>query len=445
MSANQQPKKSTKTKAKTRKIKVDALARVEGEGAMYVKIEGDKVTDVKFRIYEPPRFFEAFLRGRRFTEAPDITARICGICPIAYQMSACHAMEMACGVKVEGQLRELRRLIYCGEWIESHVLHVYMLHLPDFLGYESALHLAPDFPNEVNRALRMKKLGNDLIDTVVGRATHPINVRVGGFYRVPTKDELSPLLERLKRGITDCVDTIRLMGKLEYPDFDRDYESVSVCHPKEYPFNEGRIKSNKGLDIDVKEFLEHMIEEHVPHSTSLHSKINGERLYLVGPNARYNLNYDKLTPQCKEMAKEIGLGPVCNNQFKTIMVRSIETLYAYEEAIRIIEQYKAPDRPCVDVVPANGPGVGHGCTEAPRGSLYHRYEIDKNGVILDAHICPPTAQNQPIIESDLYHFVHMNKSLPDSKLQWQCEQAIRNYDPCISCSTHFLKLTVDRS
>ena len=443
MSANRQTKKSTKTK--TRKIKVDALARVEGEGAMYVKIEGDKVTDVKLRIYEPPRFFEAFLRGRRFTEAPDITARICGICPIAYQMSACHAMEMACGVKVEGQLRELRRLIYCGEWIESHVLHAYMLHLPDFLGYESALHLAPDFPNEVNRALRMKKLGNDLIDTVVGRATHPINVRVGGFYRVPTKQELSPLLERLKHGITDCLDTIRLMGKLEYPDFDRDYESVSVCHPKEYPFNEGRIKSNKGLDIDVKEFLKYIIEEHVPHSTSLHSKINGERLYLVGPNARYNLNYDKLTPQCKEMAKEIGLGPVCNNQFKTIMVRSIETLYAYEEAIRIIEQYKAPDRPCVDVVPANGPGVGHGCTEAPRGSLYHRYEIDKNGVILDAHICPPTAQNQPIIESDLYHFVHMNKSLPDSKLQWQCEQAIRNYDPCISCSTHFLKLTVDRS
>jgi sulfhydrogenase subunit alpha len=445
MSGNRTPRKSGKTQKKARKIKVDALARVEGEGAMYVKIEGDKVTDVELRIYEPPRFFEAFLRGRRFTEAPDITARICGICPIAYQMSACHAMEMACGAKVGGQLRELRRLIYCGEWIESHVLHMYMLHLPDFLGFESSIHMAPKFPNEVNRALRMKKLGNDIIDVVAGRATHPINVRVGGFYRVPTKQELEPLAERLKKGMTDCVDTIRLMATLEYPDFEQDYESVSVCHPDEYPLNEGRIKSNKGLDIDVKDFLDHIIEEQVEHSTSLHSKIEGERPYLVGPIARYNLNHDRLTPRCKKMAKEAGLGRVCNNQFKSILVRAIETLYAYEEAIRIIDGYERPDEPFVDLLPGKGPGVGHGCTEAPRGSLYHRYEIDKNGVILDAHITPPTAQNQPIIESDLYHFAEKYKSLPDTKLQWQCEQAIRNYDPCISCSCHFLKLRVDRS
>jgi coenzyme F420-reducing hydrogenase alpha subunit len=445
MRASRTPKKSSKTKVKARKIKVDALARVEGEGAMYVRIEGDKVTDVKLRIYEPPRFFEAFLRGRRFTEAPDITARICGICPIAYQMSACHAMEMACGVKVGGQLRELRRLIYCGEWIESHVLHMYMLHLPDFLGFESSIHMAPKFPNEVTRALRMKKLGNDLIDIVAGRATHPINVRVGGFYRVPTKQDLAPLAERLHKGIADCVDTIRLMATLDYPELEQDYESVSVCHPDEYPFNEGRIKSNKGLDIDVKDFLDHIIEEHVEHSTSLHSKIKGERTYLVGPNARYNLNYDLLTPQCKKLAKEVGLGKVCNNQFKSILVRAIETLYAYEEAIRIIEQYERPERSFVEVDPAKGPGVGHGCTEAPRGALYHRYRIDKNGVILDAHITPPTAQNQPVIESDLYQFVDKYKSLPDAKLQWQCEQLIRNYDPCISCSCHFLKLRVDRS
>jgi coenzyme F420-reducing hydrogenase alpha subunit len=443
--SDKQTKKSTNTKSKTRKIKVDALTRVEGEGAMYIKIQGDKVTEAKFRIYEPPRFFEAFLRGRRFTEAPDITARICGICPIAYMMSACHAMEMACGVKVGGQLRELRRLIYCGEWIESHVLHVYMLHLPDFLGRESVIHLAPDFPNEVNRALRMKKLGNDLIEVVAGRATHPINVRVGGFYRAPTKEELAPLADRLKKGIADCIDTIRLVATLEFPDLEPDYESVSVVHPDEYPFNEGRIKSNKGLDIDVKEFLDHFKEEQVPHSTSLHSKINGDRIYLVGPNARYNLNYDKLTPRCKEMAKEAGLGRTCNNQFKSIVIRAIETLCAYEEAIRIIEHYERPDKPCVEVDPGKGPGVGHGCTEAPRGALYHRYQIDREGAILDARICPPTAQNQPIMESDLQEFVEKNLSLPDSKLQWQCEQLIRNYDPCISCSCHFLKLQVDRS
>ncbi len=438
-------KTSTKAKTKTRKIKVDALARVEGEGALYVKIQGDKVEDVKLRIYEPPRFFEAFLRGRRFTEAPDITARICGICPIAYQMSACHAMEMACGVKVGGQLRELRRLIYCGEWIESHVLHVFMLHLPDFLGYESSIHMAPDFPDEVNMALRMKKLGNDILDVVVGRATHPINVRVGGFYRLPTKKDLEPLRKRLKAGLEDCETMIRLMGTLEFPDLEVDYESVSVCHDKEYPFNEGRIKSNKGFDIDVSEFLDHIVEEHVPHSTSLHSHIEGERPYLVGPNARYNLNYKLLTPRCKKLAKEVGLGPVCNNQFKSIIVRSIETLYAYEEAIRIIDNYEMPDKPYVKVDPSKGPGIGHGCTEAPRGGLYHRYEIDRDGVIVDAHICPPTAQNQPIIEADLLQYVDKFKAQPDDKLQWQCEQLIRNYDPCISCSCHFLKLNVDRS
>ena len=353
-------------------------------------------------------------------------------------------MEMACGARDDGQLRELRRLIHCGEWIESHVLHMYMLHLPDFLGFESSINMARKYPEEVNRALRMKKLGNDLIGVVAGRATHPINVRVGGFYRVPAREELDPLAERLGAGIKDCVDTIRLAAGLDYPDFEQDYESVSVCHPGEYPFTEGRIKSNKGLDIDVKDFLGHIIEEQVEHSTSLHSKILGDRLYLVGPNARYNLNHDLLTDRCKRVAKEAGLGRTCNNQFKSILVRAIETLYAYEEAIRIIAQYERPDEPYVDVRPSKGSGVGHGCTEAPRGSLYHRYEIDRNGVILDARIVPPTAQNQPIIESDLYHFVDKHKSLPDAKLQWRCEQAIRNYDPCISCSCHFLKLRVDR-
>ncbi|UCG53277.1 MAG: Ni/Fe hydrogenase subunit alpha [Candidatus Latescibacterota bacterium] len=434
-----------KTRGKSRRIKVDALARVEGEGAMYVRIHGGKVKDVKLKIYEPPRFFEAFLRDRRFTEAPDITARICGICPIAYQMSACHAMEMACGVKIQGPLRDLRRLIYCAEWIESHVLHLYMLHLPDFLGYESAVHMAKDYPDEVNRALRMKKLGNEILEVVVGRATHPVNVRVGGFHRVPTRRELQPLLENLKTGIDDALETVHLTGSLEFPDYERDYEFVSVRHDDEYPFNEGRVKSNKDVDIDVTEFLDYFIEEQVAHSTSLHSRIDGERVYLVGPMARYNLNRDKLTPRSREAAKEAGLGPVCNNPFKSIIVRAVEILYSYEEAIRIIENYERPDRSAVDVVPALGPGVGHGCTEAPRGSLYHRYKIDDDGLILDARIVPPTSQNQAVIESDLYHFVERNLSLPDDKLQWRCEQAIRNYDPCISCSTHFLTLNIERS
>jgi len=423
-------------------IRVDYLARVEGEGALYVKIKDNKVTDVKLKIFEPPRFFEAFLRGRSFTEAPDITARICGICPIAYQMSSCHAMEDACGVKVDGQLRALRRLIYCGEWIESHVLHVAMLHAPDFLGYESAIHMAKDHPELVQKALKLKKIGNELVTFLGGREIHPINVRVGGFYKVPTKSELQRLVEDLKWARDASYDLVRWTGTLEFPDFEQDYEFVALRHPDEYPFNEGRLVSTKGLDIAIREYEEHFVEEHVEHSNALHSVIKGRGNYFVGPLARYNINFDKLPRSVQKAAKEAGLGPVCKNPFKSIIVRSVETLYACEEALRIISEYEMPERPYVEVHPRAG--VGCGCTEAPRGILYHRYRIDDNGTILDAKIVPPTSQNQKTIESDLWHFVPKNINLSKDQLTWKCEQAIRNYDPCISCATHFLKVEIER-
>jgi sulfhydrogenase subunit alpha len=423
-------------------IRVDYLARVEGEGALYVKIKENKVIDVKLKIFEPPRFFEAFLRGRSFTEAPDITARICGICPIAYQMSSCHAMEDACGVRVDGQLRALRRLIYCGEWIESHVLHVAMLHAPDFLGYESAIHMAKDHPDLVQKALKLKKIGNELVAFLGGREIHPINVRVGGFYKVPTKSELQSLVEDLKWARDAAYDLVRWAGALEFPDFEQDYEFVALRHPDEYPFNEGRLVSTKGLDIAIREYEEHFVEEHVEHSNALHSVIKGHGNYFVGPLARYNINFDKLPRSVQKAAKDAGLGPVCKNPFKSIIVRSIETLYACEEALRIISEYEMPERPYVEVQPRAG--VGCGCTEAPRGILYHRYRIDDTGTILDAKIVPPTSQNQKTIESDLWHFVPKNINLSKEQLTWKCEQAIRNYDPCISCATHFLKVEIER-
>jgi sulfhydrogenase subunit alpha len=423
-------------------IRVDYLARVEGEGALYVKIKENKVIDVKLKIFEPPRFFEAFLRGRSFTEAPDITARICGICPIAYQMSSCHAMEDACGVRVDGQLRALRRLIYCGEWIESHVLHVAMLHAPDFLGYESAIHMAKDHPDLVQKALKLKKIGNELVAFLGGREIHPINVRVGGFYKVPTKSELQRLAEDLKWARDAAYDLALWTGTLEFPDFEQDYEFVALRHPDEYPFNEGRLVSTKGLDIAIREYEEHFVEEHVEHSNALHSVIKGRGNYFVGPLARYNINFDKLPRSVQKAAKDAGLGPVCKNPFKSIIVRSIETLYACEEALRIISEYEMPERPYVEVQPRAG--VGCGCTEAPRGILYHRYRIDDTGTILDAKIVPPTSQNQKTIESDLWHFVPKNINLSKEQLTWKCEQAIRNYDPCISCATHFLKVEIER-
>jgi coenzyme F420-reducing hydrogenase alpha subunit len=428
---------------KRRTIKVDYLARVEGEGAMTVKIKDDVVEEVQFRIFEPPRFFEGFLQGRDFTEAPDITARICGICPVAYQMSAVQAMEDALGVHVEGPLRDLRRLLYCGEWIESHILHIFMLHAPDFLGYQSVVHMAQDHPDLVKSGLFMKKVGNDLVTAVGGREIHPINVKVGGFYRCPERHELEPLLPRLAEAEGRALDAVRWATTLDFPDYERDYELVSLQHPDEYPMNEGRVVSTGGIDIPVREYGNVFTELHVPHSTSLHSHIRGRGPYLVGPMARFAHNFDRLPDDLKALCDEHGLGPDCRNPFKSLLIRGIETLVAIREARRIISDYTPPAEPAVACVPQAG--VGHGATEAPRGLLYHRYALAADGSIEHAKIVPPTSQNQPSIEADLRGVVERFVDLPDDELTWRCEQTIRNYDPCISCSTHFLKLEVVRS
>ena len=426
----------------SRTIKVDYLARVEGEGALYIKIKDERVVDVKLKIFEPPRFFEAFLRGRSYSEVPDIVARICGICPIAYQMSAVHALEDAFGVKVDGQLRALRRLIYCGEWIESHALHIFMLHAPDFLGYAGAIQMAKDHPEIVERGLRIKKTGNEIVSLIGGREIHPINVKVGGFYKVPAKRALAELRERLLRARDEARETVRWAAQLHFPEFEQAYEFVALRHPHEYPFNEGRLVSNRGLDISAHEFDEHFIEAHVAHSNALHCHLKERGAYFVGPMARYSLNFDQLSLLAQEAARAAGLGATCRNPFQSIIVRCVEVLYAFDEAIRIIDAYEQPDKPAVEITPRAA--TGFACTEAPRGTLYHRYRTDEQGLILDAKIVPPTSQNQQTIENDLRAFVPERLQLEKDELTWQCEQAVRNYDPCISCATHFLRLEVER-
>jgi sulfhydrogenase subunit alpha len=426
----------------TRTIKVDYLARVEGEGAMLIQLKDGVVVDVKLKIFEPPRFFEAFLRGRAFTEAPDITARICGICPVAYQMSAVHAMEAACGVHIGGPLRALRRLLYCGEWIESHTLHIYMLHAPDFLGYESAVHMAKEHRDLVQRGLQLKKVGNELLTLLGGREVHPINVRVGGFYKVPAKRDFTAITERLKWARDAALETVRWVAQFPFPDFEQDYEFVALRHPDEYPFNEGRVVSNRGLDISAEQFDAHFAEEHVPYSTALHCVLRERGAYHVGPMARYSLNHDRLAPIAREAAHAAGLGQTCRNPFQSIIVRAVEVLQVCEEALRLIEAYEPPDTPAVEITPRAG--FGFAVTEAPRGILYHRYKLSEAGIIEEAKIVPPTSQNQKTIESDLWRVVPQHIALPEDQLTARCEQAIRNYDPCISCATHFLKLDVRR-
>jgi sulfhydrogenase subunit alpha len=428
---------------RTKTIRTDVLARVEGEGAMHVRIEAGRVTEVELRIYEPPRFFEAFLRGRDFAEAVDITSRICGICPVAYQMSAVTAMESLCGVTVGGQLRALRRLLYCGEWIESHALHIFMLHAPDFLGFDSAVAMARDHPAVVADALTLKKAGNDIMRVVGGREVHPINLRVGGMYRAPRKAELRDLVERLERAREIALDAVRLTATFDFPDYEQEIELVALSEPGAYPIDGGSaIVSTLGLDITPAQYPEHFVERHVPWSHALHSQRTDGGSYLVGPLARFATSYDELSPLAREAAESVGLRAPERNPFRSIIVRAVELVHAVDEALALIADYEEPDAPAIEVTPRAG--IGHGVSEAPRGLLYHRYEIDADGTILDATIIPPTSQNQTAIEADLRGVVERSLDLPDEELSRRCEQTIRNYDPCISCATHFLTLEVER-
>ncbi|TGD86324.1 Ni/Fe hydrogenase subunit alpha [Mycolicibacterium sp. CH28] len=426
--------------SQARTLRVGALTRVEGEGALHVELRDGVPERVELNIYEPPRFFEAFLRGRAHTEPPDLTARICGICPVAYQVSACNAIEDACGVRLDPALVQLRRLLYCGEWIHSHALHIYLLHAPDFLAEPDIVHVAKNHRAAVERGLALKKAGNRLMELIGGRSIHPINVRLGGFYSVPAKADLKPMAEQLRRALDDALATVTWVAGFDFPELTVDHELLALTADR-YAIEDGTIARSGGRPFPVAEFSDHVAETQVPHSTALHATLDGGR-HLTGPLARYSLNSAQLTGTAREAATAAGLADECRNPFRSIVVRAVETVYAVEEALRIIDAYEPPPRPFVEV--AARPGVGHGVSEAPRGLLYHRYEIDDEGLISSAVIVPPTAQNQAAIEDDLTRVVLAGADLDDAALTAMCERAIRNYDPCISCATHFLTLTVQR-
>ena len=431
----------TPTNEQGRTISVEGLARVEGEGSLRVEVRDGRVEGVELQIFEPPRFFEAFLRGRRAIEAPDLTARICGICPVAYQMSACAAVEDALGVIVGPGIAELRRLLYCGEWMQSHSLHVHMLHAPDFLGCADAVEMAQRDRPAFERGLALKKMGNRIMETIGGRAIHPVNVKVGGFYRAPGRAEVAALAGPLSVALDHALATVEWVAGFEFPDVHADYRFVALREPGRYPLESGRVASSDGLDVTAAEFADLVVEEHVARSTALQARLDGLE-YLTGPLARYALNSGELPAVAAGAAARAGLGPTCTNPFQSIIVRAIEIVFACHEALTLVERYEPPD-PASAGVPRGG-GVGTGATEAPRGLLFHRYRIDTDGAITEAQIVPPTSQNQLTIESDIRRTVQAALDLSDEELTWRSEQAVRNHDPCISCATHFLDVTVTR-
>ena len=425
-----------------RTIEVEGLARVEGEGSLRIAVHDGVVTDVALSIFEPPRLFEALLVGRRHTEAPDITSRICGICPVAYQMSACAAIEDACAVDVGEPIRRLRRLLYCGEWIQSHALHIYLLHAPDFLGFDDAVQLAAADGAAVERGLRLKKTGNMLMEAVGGRAIHPVNVRVGGFYRAPSAAEVAALAAPLRRAVDDALATVEWVAGFDAPDVEADYHLVALTDPARYAIEGGRVASSDGIDTDPAGFAELVVEAQVRRSTALHASLAGRGTYLTGPLARFALNRDRLPPLARRAADGAGLGARCRNPFRSIVVRAVELVAACEEALSLVGSYQPPTPAAVAVPPAAGVGVG--ATEAPRGLLLHRYELDAGGFIRAARLVPPTSQNQATIEEDLRRVAEAGLDASDAELTRRCELAVRNHDPCISCAAHFLDVRVER-
>jgi sulfhydrogenase subunit alpha len=421
-------------------IEVPALARVEGEGGLYIGMDADQVVEVRLDIYEPPRFFEGFLVGRYFQEVPDITARICGICPVAYQMSSITALEKALEVEVNPQVYALRRLMYCAEFIQSHALHIYLLQAPDLLGQPSALELAAIAPEVVKKALRMKKIGNEILKAIGGRSVHPVNACVGGFHRWPDRDPILALLPELEWGLEAAEETVRWSVTLPFPEFEFDYEFVALHHPEEYAVMHGDAWSSKGYKTFVSDYEMRYFEEHVQHSNALHGRTSFGGTYLVGPLARLNLNHAQLHPRAQEAQKNAKVDLPLKNPYKSLVARAIELVHFFVEAKELIKDYQ-PEGPAHQNLTLKK-GEGAGASEAPRGLLYHRYKIDEQGLIKVAKIVPPTAQNLPRIEADLFAMGPQLVKMDHERATLTAEHLIRAYDPCISCATHFLKLEI---
>jgi sulfhydrogenase subunit alpha len=424
-----------------RTIEVPAMARVEGEGGLYIGLQDGKAIEVRLDIYEPPRFFEGFLLNRFLQEVPDITARICGICPVAYQMSSALALESALGVKVGRQTEALRRLMYCAEYIESHALHIFMLQAPDLYGKESAFELAAVEPETTKNALRLKKIGNQILKAIGGRSVHPVNVCVGGFYAWPEPALLTAILPDLEWGLKTAVNCVKWARALPFPELEVDYEFVALHHPDEYAVLRGDIWSSRGVKLPVDRYEQGYIEEHVRRSNALHGHTSKGGTYLVGPLARLNLNHEQLMPAAQRALEDADVTLPLENPYKSLLARAIELVEFFEEAMQLVQSYKPEGPPHIEL--DLKAGEGSGATEAPRGLLYHRYRVDRNGLIQFAKITPPTAQNLPRIEADLFALAPTLVKLKAAEAARKAEDLVRAYDPCISCATHFLTLKIE--
>jgi coenzyme F420-reducing hydrogenase alpha subunit len=419
-------------------IDVHHVTRVEGHGNIVVNVKNGTLEECRLDIVETPRFFEAMLRGRPYTQSSHITSRICGICAVGHATASLRATENALGIAPSEQTALLRKLNFDGEMLDSHVLHVYMLVAPDMLGVGSVIPLVKIAPDVVLRALRVKKLAGDMCATIGGRHTHPITMAVGGFTHLPAVEELKALRSRLVDARADMDATVQLAKTLPWPAFTRETEYVALRKEDEYAFIDGTITTTDGGSYPISDYRKVTNEHLVQHSSAKHCNHKRES-YMVGALARFNVNYDKLHPRAKAAAEELGLKPICTNPFLNTAAQVVEMVHCTEEAIGIIDELVARGIKAEPLPPFPGKGGdGVGSCEVPRGILFHNYQIGDDGRVTGANCIIPTGQNLANIEADMRKLVPEILDQPQDKIQLMMEMLVRAYDPCISCSVHFL-------
>lgn len=415
-------------------ISVDYIARVEGQGAINIDITKDgKVKQLQLKIFEPPRFFESFLIGRKYDEVMELTSRICGICPVAHQITALRAVENAMSIVISDQTRDLRKLMAISAHIQSNVLSMYFLSLPDLMGYESIITMGKNHLDIVKRALMLKKLGNDITQLIGGRSVHPVTMIVDGFTSIPSKNKFKVVRKRLVDAKQAAIDTVDLFANIEIPGFSRKCEHAAISDPKYYAINEGRFTSNQGLDIDEINYRDVIFEKQKPYSTALHSYVKNRDSFMVGPLPRVNLNLKQMSYDARDAAKNCGVRFPNYNPFVSHLARALELVHDIDESIEIIDRLHLKDEHSNYMCKS---GFGAAITEAPRGSLYHSYNLNNNGIVKKADIVPPTAHNAYNIEKDMNEFVKTIIDEPIEDITVKCEMLVRAYDPCISCSAH---------
>ncbi|MGD0152458.1 MAG: Ni/Fe hydrogenase subunit alpha [Thermacetogeniaceae bacterium] len=421
------------------RLSVDSLTRVEGEGGIEIDLdEQRRPLDVRINIFEPPRFFEGIVRGRRCEEIADLVARICGLCPVTYQLGTLMALERILGVTASRQVRLLRKVFILSQYLGSHGVHVFFLALPDYLGYHNIFELAGEHRDLVNRGLRLKKIGNDIASLLGAREIHPVTAVIGGFTKLPPRRLLDDLIVQLRGRQDDALAALEQIAALRRPAWAGGRIYGALYHPEEYAVDEGVWRTSSGLSLSADEFTDHVEEYQVPYSNALRCRLAGGAYYMVGPLARVSLNFEQLAPETLRAASRLNLSFPDYNPFDSIVARLLEIMHAIEMSIKYLEAVPVSGESLSYDIKA---GAAASLVEAPRGTLYHRFRIDDRGLVQEARIIPPTTQNLSRIEQDLREMAPQISCLPDEELARACEVAVRNYDPCISCATHCLVTT----